>query len=114
LTPVDGFTHHEPDARYETLFPYYVELCSVSQFRPVDRRGGGSPGYAVMYLKGARQDQPDGAFEQLRGDRYRRVRRRYFSVIEDGLREVEQMQAGLGTEPISDGHSPPLPAVGSR
>ena len=62
----------------------------------------------------ARRDQPDGAFAQLRGDRYRRVRRRYFSVIEDGLREVEQMQAGLGTEPISDGHSPPLPAVGSR
>jgi len=52
----------------------------------------------------ARQDRPEGGFAQLRGDRYRRVRRRYFSVIQDGLREVEQMQAGLGSPP----------AVGSR
>ena len=49
----------------------------------------------------ARRDQPDGAFAQLRGDRYRRVRRRYFSVIQDGLREVEQMQAGLSSPPAA-------------
>jgi hypothetical protein len=49
----------------------------------------------------ARRDQPDGAFAQLRGDRYRRVRRRYFSVIENGLREVEQMQAGLSSPPAA-------------
>ena len=65
LAPVDGFTHHEPDARYETLFPYYVELCAVSQFRPVDRRNGGSPGHAAMYLKGACRDQ-DAPYPKLR------------------------------------------------
>jgi hypothetical protein len=53
--PVEGFAHHEPDARYEALFPYYVELCAVSQFRAYDLVGG-SPGHAVMYLKGACRD----------------------------------------------------------
>ena len=44
----------------------------------------------------SRRDQPD-AFEALRGNRYRRVRRRYFSVIEAALREVERMQSALGS-----------------
>jgi hypothetical protein len=43
----------------------------------------------------ARKDEPDDVFASLRGDRYRRVRRRYVSVIESGLREVEQMRAAL-------------------
>jgi len=42
----------------------------------------------------SRRDQPE-PLEALRGDRYRRVRRRYFSVIEAGLRDVERMQQEL-------------------
>src|SRR5262245_856526 len=28
FSPAEGFAQHEPDARYEALFPYYVELCA--------------------------------------------------------------------------------------
>lgn len=42
----------QPDPSYETLFPYYAELCALSQWRPVDGGSGGIPGHAVMYLKG--------------------------------------------------------------
>jgi hypothetical protein len=65
FAPAGGFSHHEPDARYEAAFPYYVELCAVSQFRPLDRRSGGSPGHAVMYLKGACRDT-DAPYPKLR------------------------------------------------
>ena len=65
LAPIDGFAHHEPDARYESLVPYYAELCAVSQFRPLERRNGGSPGHAVLYLKGACRDA-DAPFPKLR------------------------------------------------
>lgn len=57
FTPVDAFSLHEPEARYEALFPYYVELCAMSQFRSEDLGRGGSPGHAVMYLKGACRDR---------------------------------------------------------
>lgn len=63
--PAEGFAHHEPDARYEALFPDYVELCASSQFRPLDRSEGGIPGHAVMYLKGACVDG-DAPYPQLR------------------------------------------------
>jgi hypothetical protein len=62
--PTDGFAHHEPDARYEALFPAYVELCAVSQFRAV-WGSGGSPGHAAMYLKGACRDT-DAPYPRLR------------------------------------------------
>lgn len=65
FAPSDGFTHHEPDARYESLFPYYVELCAVSQFRSKEFGPGGSPGHATMYLKGACRDA-DAPFPKLR------------------------------------------------
>jgi len=55
----------------------------------------------------ARKDEPDDVFASLRGGRYRRVRRRYISVIEAGLREVEGMRAGLAQWP----GSAPGPAV---
>ncbi|UCE87206.1 MAG: hypothetical protein JSU66_05625, partial [Deltaproteobacteria bacterium] len=45
-----------PEAAYERLFPYYVELCAVTQIRPLGKPPGGSPGHAVMYVKGACQD----------------------------------------------------------
>lgn len=64
FAPVDGFTLHEPEARYEELFPYYVELCAVSQFRSEKMGWGGSPGHAVMYLKGACRDR-DADYPQL-------------------------------------------------
>jgi hypothetical protein len=54
-----------PDAAYEELFPYYVELCAVSQFRSLERGEGGIPGHAVMYLKGACKDE-NAAFPSLR------------------------------------------------
>jgi hypothetical protein len=64
FAPTDGFAHHEPDARYEQLFPQYVELCAVSQFRAYDQTGG-SPGHATMYLKGACRDS-EAPFPKLR------------------------------------------------
>jgi len=57
FAPVDGFTLHEPGPEYEALVPYYVELCAVSQFRSEKMGRGGSPGHAVMYLKGACRDR---------------------------------------------------------
>jgi hypothetical protein len=65
FAPSDGFTHHEPDARYETLFSHYVELCAVSQFRSKEFGPGGSPGHATMYLKGACRDA-DAEYPRLR------------------------------------------------
>lgn len=65
FAPSDGFAHHEPDARYEALFPYYVELCAVSQFRSKEFGPGGSPGHATMYLKGACRDA-DAPYPRLR------------------------------------------------
>jgi hypothetical protein len=65
FAPVDGFAHHEPDARYEVLFPYYVELCAVSQLRSEELLTGGSPGHAAMYLKGACRDT-DAPYPKLR------------------------------------------------
>jgi len=43
----------EPDPRYDALFPYYVELCAVTQIRANFAPHGGTPGHAAMYLKGA-------------------------------------------------------------
>ncbi|MGF1641812.1 MAG: hypothetical protein ACFCUO_12760 [Rhodospirillales bacterium] len=54
-----------PDPVYEQLFPYYVELCALSQW---DRKAGGrgNPfGHAVMYLKGACKDET-APYPQLR------------------------------------------------
>jgi hypothetical protein len=65
FAPVEGFAYHEPDARYEALFPYYVELCAVSQLRSEELPSGGSPGHAAMYLKGACRDT-DAPFPKLR------------------------------------------------
>lgn len=56
LIPPEKFVHHEPDARYEALFPHYVEVCAVTQYRSEQMGMGGSPGHAVMYLKGACRD----------------------------------------------------------
>ncbi len=52
-------TYHPPQrpgAGYDTLYPQYVQLCAVSQIRAKFTKEGGSPGHAVMYLKGACKD----------------------------------------------------------
>ena len=41
---------------YDQLYPYYVEVCAVSQIRAKFSEYGGSGGHAVMYLKGACRD----------------------------------------------------------
>jgi hypothetical protein len=46
----------------------------------------------------SRRDERD-AFGPLRGDRFRRVRRRYYSLIEAELAEVESMQRELAAQP---------------
>ncbi len=37
---------------YDELYPYYVELCAVSQIKPIHGNEGGVGGHAVLYLKG--------------------------------------------------------------
>jgi hypothetical protein len=54
-----------PDMLYEDLAAHYVELCAVSQYRPLEGELGGSPGHAVMYLKGACVDEA-AAYPRLR------------------------------------------------
>jgi hypothetical protein len=46
-----------PDPAYEEFFPYYAEICAVSQFRPLVGEPSGIPGHAVMYLKGSCRDE---------------------------------------------------------
>ena len=54
-----------PDAAYDQLFPYYVELCATSQFRSKLKGEGGVAGHAVMYIKGACKDE-QAPYPQLR------------------------------------------------
>ena len=66
-TVVEGerFPSIEPDPRYDTLYPYYVELCAVSQIRAEFGEHGSSPGHAAMYIKGACRD-PQTEFPTLK------------------------------------------------
>ena len=66
----DIILERRPDPVYDQLYPYYVELCAVSQFRSKTKGTGGVPGHAVMYLKGACQDET-APYPQLR--RCRRI-----------------------------------------
>ena len=58
-----------PDPLYEELVTHYVELCAVSQYRPLKGKLGGIPGHAVMYLKGACRDESS-PYPRLRACRY--------------------------------------------
>lgn len=49
-----------PDPLYEELVDTYIEMCAVSQYRPIKGALGGIPGHAVMYLKGACVDETAG------------------------------------------------------
>ena len=65
LKPDAIITERTPDPAYERLFPYYVELCALSQWS-LKEGGRGNPfGHAVMYIKGACKDD-DAPFPQLR------------------------------------------------
>lgn len=57
VEPGERLPEHRPEVVYEELFPYYVELFAVSQYRNRDGSVGGVPGHAVMYLHGAARDQ---------------------------------------------------------
>src|SRR5215468_7326708 len=65
LAPDHIIVERRPDPAYDTLFPYYVELCATSQFRSKLKGEGGVAGHAVMYLKGACKDE-SAPFPQLR------------------------------------------------
>jgi hypothetical protein len=69
LKPDDIIVERRPDPAYDQLFPYYVELCAISQWSSKTGRQGGVTGHAVMYLKGACKDE-DAPFPQLRRCRY--------------------------------------------
>jgi hypothetical protein len=65
LKPNQIIIERRPDLAYEKLFPYYVELCATSQFRPKLKGEGGVAGHAVMYIKGACKDE-QAPYPQLR------------------------------------------------
>ena len=65
LKPDRIIVERRPDAVYDQLFAYYVELCATSQFRSKLKGEGGVAGHAVMYIKGACKDE-QAPFPQLR------------------------------------------------
>jgi hypothetical protein len=73
LTPDRIIIERRPDPIYDQLFPYYVELCATSQFKSKDKGRGGVTGHAVLYIKGACQDE-QAPFPQLRRCRVRAIR----------------------------------------
>ncbi|MGH2395831.1 MAG: hypothetical protein ACRDFW_02355 [bacterium] len=69
LKPDDIIVEQRPDPAYDQLFPYYVELCTTSQWNSKAKGPGGVTGHAGMYIKGACKDR-DASFPQLRRCRY--------------------------------------------
>lgn len=61
----DIIVERRPDAAYDKLFPYYVELCTISRFSRKDGRRGNPFGHTLMYIKGACKDE-NAPFPQLR------------------------------------------------
>lgn len=55
----------QPEPVYDRLYPYYVELCALSQIAPIGHDKGGSAGHAVLYLKGACRDK-DAAYPTIK------------------------------------------------
>ena len=54
-----------PEPIYDRLYPYYIEICAVSQIRAKFAEHGGTPGHAVMFLKGVCRD-PDASFPTIK------------------------------------------------
>jgi hypothetical protein len=65
LKPEQIIVERTPDPAYDRLFPYYVELCALSQWSRKDGGRGNPFGHAVMYIKGACKDE-HAPFPQLR------------------------------------------------
>ncbi len=65
LKPEEVVLERTPDQNYEKLFPYYVDLCTVSQTAEVDGNRGNPFGHAVLYIKGACKDE-DAPYPRLR------------------------------------------------
>lgn len=57
LKPDQIIVERSPDLESEHLFPYYVELCTLSQWEKVGGRRGNPFGHALMYIKGACKDE---------------------------------------------------------
>lgn len=57
VTQKGNYPTVEPDPVYDRLYPYYAEICAVSQIRSNFARRGGTPGHAAMYLRGACKDK---------------------------------------------------------
>ncbi|MCU0839853.1 MAG: hypothetical protein MUE49_14205 [Rhodospirillales bacterium] len=57
LKPGEIIVERRPDPRYDILFPYYVELCSISQWHDKLGRRGNPFGHALIYIKGACKDE---------------------------------------------------------
>lgn len=71
-----------PEPIYEQLYPYYVEVCALSQIRPIGAAAGGSAGHAVMYLKGVCR-QEDAPFPLL-------------EICEDDSTDINDAESGVG------------------
>lgn len=71
-----------PEPVYDQLYPYYVEICAVSQIRAKFAEHGGSPGHAVMYLKGVCRD-PDAKFPTIK-------------ICEAGSVDLDDPENGVG------------------
>jgi hypothetical protein len=54
----------EPEPIYVELFPYYASICALSQIRATFTEHGGTPGHAVMFLRGACKDE-DATYPRL-------------------------------------------------
>lgn len=50
----------EPQRLYNTLFPYYAEICAVTQMRGKGKKPGGTGGHATMFVNGAELDSAAG------------------------------------------------------
>jgi hypothetical protein len=67
---------------YDELYPFYIELCAVSQIKPIGSENGGVGGHAVLYLKGACL-QRGAPFPQI-------------EVCKDGALDLSDPDAGVG------------------
>jgi hypothetical protein len=70
LLGCDTVTHESlptirPEPVYDLLYPYYIEICAVSQIRAKFAEHGGTPGHAVMFLKGVCRD-PEAPFPTIK------------------------------------------------
>jgi hypothetical protein len=78
----EPFPSVQPDPLYDHIYPYYVELCAVSQIRAKFAKHGGTPGHAVMYLKGVCRD-PGTEFPTIK-------------ICDAGLVDLNDFETGVG------------------